>query len=147
MIGRLNKAHVGILATIVVAATLPAIAEDLAKSTSSECVAMVGLEPIAPISETHITSHLVNDGVRSRLVAECVAFPVLPKFGARTFGPLPGVGTTQSDFGAQVDQGDSHSTSASGRRFTRLLRHVSWSWGQQYPYGDPSQILGIPNRP
>ncbi|MGA2327417.1 MAG: hypothetical protein ABSH05_14125 [Bryobacteraceae bacterium] len=135
MIGQFGKPHLGMLAAFLVAATLPVMAEDLAKGSGGNCPTAAGLNGLRPGP------------------AECPDFLVLPKYGVLPLEPWAGFETgqrtawsTASDAGGE-DQGAGHNTSTRGGRLARWLQHVTWSWAPPLRYGDPFPVSAMLNRP
>jgi hypothetical protein len=136
MIGQFSKPHLGILAALLVAATLPVRAEDSAKGSGGTCLTAAGLNALRPAMEARFpfsSGRFTGPGL-----VEGPAFLVLPQYGV-----LP----LESRAGFETDQGAGHNTFASGGRMLHLLHHITWSWAPPPPDADPVQYSAMLNRP
>ena len=150
MIRQFSKLKLGMLAALLVAATLPVMAEDSSKG-GGNCPTAAGLNGLRPALDTRLPASLA--GITGPGLAEFPAFLAVPNYGEFPLEPQAEVKTGQrtassaaSDVGGE-DPGTGHKPSANPGRLARLLHHITWSWAPTSDYGAPFPISAMPNRP
>jgi hypothetical protein len=132
MISQFSKSRLATLAALLVAASLPVLAEGWAQDTAWNCPAAATHNGLLPALKTRFPCSPMGIN-RLGLAERPEPRAEIEAWQRNTWRMPPDVGG-----------GDQR---AGGGRLARLLHHVTWSWVPTLPHGDSFNVNAMPNRP